>query len=322
MVRYLSKVFGINCNKKWIGNSLTGLTLSILSLVVFQITFPISLKDELKILILKISSSVTFASKIVSFLIIKYYSSKIFRVYDQIEEYQIKSFIKYDNYFSTIISILFVFTSTGLTTAIYFCDFYFNNLFKELTEKQELIPIDQKLQIFLINFYVHALKTLLQLMYREFNTRYISIIETFIEEIDRRFNKPDRNVIINAQRTVLQLIEFRSNFKKNVEFIKYFIVVDILSMSGIIIYTMVYIPTYSMKFNIFCILYLILMSIHFSWTIKTGLKVNKLSEELSSKFNRWKNFRIEGINSIEMKVLERIVRRFTGDENIQEEDSV
>jgi hypothetical protein len=315
-------VFGINCNKKWIGNSLTGLTLSILSLVVFQITFPISLKDELKILILKISSSVTFASKIVSFLIIKYYSSKIFRVYDQIEEYQIKSFIKYDNYFSTIISILFVFTSTGLTTAIYFCDFYFNNLFKELTEKQELIPIDQKLQIFLINFYVHALKTLLQLMYREFNTRYISIIETFIEEIDRRFNKPDRNVIINAQRTVLQLIEFRSNFKKNVEFIKYFIVVDILSMSGIIIYTMVYIPTYSMKFNIFCILYLILMSIHFSWTIKTGLKVNKLSEELSSKFNRWKNFRIEGINSIEMKVLERIVRRFTGDENIQEEDSV
>jgi hypothetical protein len=281
MVRYLSKVFGINCNKKWIGNSLTGLTLSILSLVVFQITFPISLKDELKILILKISSSVTFASKIVSFLIIKYYSSKIFRVYDQIEEYQIKSFIKYDNYFSTIISILFVFTSTGLTTAIYFCDFYFNNLFKELTEKQELIPIDQKLQIFLINFYVHALKTLLQLMYREFNTRYISIIETFIEEIDRRFNKPDRNVIINAQRTVLQLIEFRSNFKKYVEFIQYFIVIDILSMSGIIIYALIYIPTYNMKFNIFCILYLILMSIHFSWTIKTGLKVNKLSEELS-----------------------------------------
>jgi hypothetical protein len=315
-------VFGINCNNKWIGNSLTGLTLSILSLVVFQITFPISLKDELKILILKISSSVTFASKIVSFLIIKYYSSKIFRVYDQIEEYQIKSFIKYDNYFSTIISILFVFTSTGLTTAIYFCDFYFNNLFKELTEKQELIPIDQKLQIFLINFYVHALKTLLQLMYREFNTRYISIIETFIEEIDRRFNKPDRNVIINAQRTVLQLIEFRSNFKKYVEFIQYFIVIDILSMSGIIIYALIYIPTYNMKFNIFCILYLILMLFHFSWTIKTGLKVNKLSEELSSKLNRWNELSIDGLCSIEMKVLERTIQLFKENDNIQAEDSL
>jgi hypothetical protein len=64
------------------------------------------------------------------------------------------------------------------------------------------------------------------------------------------------------------------------------------------------------------------MSIHFSWTIKTELKVNKLSEELSSKFNRWKNFRTEGIDSIEMKVLERIVRRFTGNENVEEEDSV
>ncbi len=310
-------VFGINCNNKWIANFLTCFALFILSLVVIQIIFPFSINDEFNILIVKISSSVTFALNIISFLMIKYYSSKIFRVYDQIEEYQIRRLIKYDNYFSTFISILFAIISAGFTTT-----FYFNNLLEELIEKQELIQINQILQIFLTHFYVHAWKVLLHLMYREFNTRNISIIETFIEEIDRRFNKPDRNVIINAQRTVLQLIEFRSNFKKNVEFIKYFIVIDILSMSGIIIYTMVYIPTYSMKFNIFCILYLILMSIHFSWTIKTELKVNKLSEELSSKFNRWKNFRIEGINSIEMKVLERIVRRFTGDENIQEEDSV
>ncbi len=321
MIRYLSKVFGINCNNKWIANSLTGLTLSILSLVVFEITFPISLKDELKILILKISCSVTFVSKIASFLLIKYYSSKIFRVYDQIEEYQIKSFIKYDNYFSTIISILFVFMSTGLTTAIYFCDFYFNNLFKQLTEKQELIPINQKLQIFVIQFYVHAWKTVLQLMYREFNTRYISIIETFNEEINRRSNKPDRTVIINAQRTVLQLTEFRSNFKKNVEFIKYFIIIDTLSMSGIIIYGLIYIPTYNMKFNIFCILYLILMSIHFSWTVKTGLKVNKLSEELSSKLNRWNELSIEEFCLIEMKVLERTIQLFKENENIQAVDS-
>jgi hypothetical protein len=211
--------------------------------------------------------------------------------------------------------------STGLTTAIYFCDFYFNNLFKQLTEKQELIPINQKLQIFVIQFYVHAWKTVLQLMYREFNTRYISIIETFNEEINRRSNKPDRTVIINAQRTVLQLTEFRSNFKKNVEFIKYFIIIDTLSMSGIIIYGLIYIPTYNMKFNIFCILYLILMSIHFSWTVKTGLKVNKLSEELSSKLNRWNELSIEEFCLIEMKVLERTIQLFKENENIQAVDS-
>jgi hypothetical protein len=189
-----------------------------------------------------------------------------------------------------------------------------------LTEKQELIPINQKLQIFLINFYLHAWKTLLQLMYREFNTRYISIIETFIEEINRRLKKPDRNVIINAQRTVLQLIEFRSNFKKNVEFIKYFIIIDILSMFGTIIYALIYIPTYNMNFNIFCILYLILMSIHFSWTIKTELKVNKLSEELSSKLNRWNELSIEGFCLIEMKVLERTTQLFRENDDIQAVD--
>ncbi len=63
------------------------------------------------------------------------------------------------------------------------------------------------------------------------------------------------------------------------------------------------------------------MSLHFSWTIKTGLKINKLLED-SSNLNRWENFRIKGINSIEMEFLERIVQRFTGNENIQEEGSV
>ncbi len=63
------------------------------------------------------------------------------------------------------------------------------------------------------------------------------------------------------------------------------------------------------------------MSLHFSWTIKTGLKINKLLGD-SSNLNRWKNFRIKGINSIEMEFLERIVQRFTGNKYIQEEGSV
>ncbi len=174
MIRYLLMVFGINCNNKWIGNFLTGLTLSMFSLVVIPIIFPISLNDELKVLILKIFCSLTTASKIISILIIKFNSSKIVRLYDQIEEYQIKSFIEHKYYFSTTISILTAFITSGFTTTIYYYDFYFNKLFKEFTETQELLPINQKLQIILIHFYLHAWKTLLELMYRDFNTRYIT----------------------------------------------------------------------------------------------------------------------------------------------------
>jgi hypothetical protein len=112
------------------------------------------------------------------------------------------------------ITFLFAFISAGLTTASCFCDLYFNKLFKEFTETQELLPISQKLQVFLIHLYVQAWKTLLELMYREFNTRYISIIELFIQELDRKVNKPETNVIINAQRTILKLIKFQSNLKK------------------------------------------------------------------------------------------------------------
>jgi hypothetical protein len=48
-IRYFLMIFGINCKSKWIRNFITSLTLSILSLVVIQITFPFSLSDELKI---------------------------------------------------------------------------------------------------------------------------------------------------------------------------------------------------------------------------------------------------------------------------------
>jgi hypothetical protein len=256
----------------------------------------------------------------VSILIIKYNSTKIFQLFDQIEEYQLKNFIKYNNYFSIIFSIFFAFFSTGITTTIYFWDFYFSKLFKELTEKQELIPINQKVQMFLIHFYLHAWKSLLQLMYREFNNRYISIIESFIQELNRKDNKPNRIVIIRARRTFSKLNEFRTIFKKNVKFITYFIVVDVLGMSGILIYSLLYVPTFNMDFNFFSIPYLILMSFQFLWTIKTGLNVSKKSDELCLELNRWKDFEFEGISFIEINVLKKTVRQFKLNENIEAED--
>ncbi len=322
MIRYLLMVFGINCNNKWIGNFLTGFTLFLFSLVVIPIIFPISLNDELKVLILKIFCSLTTASKIISILIIKFNSSKIVRLYDQIEEYQIKSFIKHKYYFSTTISILTAFITSGFTTTIYYYDFYFNKLFKEFTETQELLPINQKLQIILIHFYLHAWKTLLELMYRDFNTRYISIIESFIQELNRNVNEPDRDVIINAQRTVLQLTQFQSNFKKHFNFIEYFIFVDIFSISGIMIYALIYVPTFNLNFNILSISNLILMSIHSLWTFRSGFKAKYLSEELMFKLNRWKEMRIEGFCFIEMQVLERTVQIFKGNENNEAIDSL
>jgi hypothetical protein len=108
MINYLLMIFGINCKIKWIATFLTGITLSIFSLIVVQIIAHISFDDEIKIIILKISCAIVYASKIISFIVLKFKSTKIFELYDRLIDYQIKSYIKYNNhYISTVVFILF-----------------------------------------------------------------------------------------------------------------------------------------------------------------------------------------------------------------------
>ncbi len=154
MINYLLMIFGINCKNKWIATFLTGITLSIFSLILVQIITHISFGDEIKILIFKISCAILLVSKISSFILLKFKSTKIFELYDRLIDYQIESFITYNNhYISTVIFILFTITVTWIGTAVYLYDSQFGNIgfFEEFIENQESLPINQKNQIILIN---------------------------------------------------------------------------------------------------------------------------------------------------------------------------
>ncbi len=59
------------------------------------------------------------------------------------------------------------------------------------------------------------------------------------------------------------------------------------------------------------------MSIHSLWTFRSGFKAKYLSQELIFKLNRWKELKMGGISFIEMKVLQRTVDIFKGNENIE-----
>ncbi len=192
-----------------------------------------------------------------------------------------------------------------------------------MTEKQNNLPINQKSQITLICFYVNAWNFLLQIIFYEFNNRYISIINAFNQEIDRKCSKPDNNVIVLSQRTVWKFTKFRSDIKKNVDFIKYFIIIDTFSMALIRIYVTFNVPNRNMNFNLFSFVYLILMAIHFLWTMNSALKVGKVEKEMISKLNRWKELESDENTFIEMRVLEKTVEQFKGNvQNIEAEDSV
>ncbi len=119
MINYLLMIFGINCKNKWIATFLTGITLSIFSLILVQIITHISFGDEIKILIFKISCAIALVSKITSFILLKFKSTKIFELYDRLIDYQIESFITYNNhYISTVIFILFTITAIWIGTSV------------------------------------------------------------------------------------------------------------------------------------------------------------------------------------------------------------
>jgi hypothetical protein len=128
--------FGINCNNKWIANFLTGLTLMIFVFIFIQITFIIDLKENLFGSVMKNSCSIILASNLVSFLIIKLKSRKIFNLYNSLTEYEIKSFIgEANNLFSTIISIIISIIVSVIATVHPFL--YKNSIFKEIFKQFE-----------------------------------------------------------------------------------------------------------------------------------------------------------------------------------------
>lgn len=275
MTRLLSMPFGINCNNKWLELFFTGLTLAIYSLFLINITVLIKLSDTISVLMLKLSCSITVGSKLASFVVLKYKSVKIFGLYDRLLDYQIKSFITTnESYFSSVISILCAFVITVIGEAVYFCDLHFTDkIYKELTVKQEYLPINQKIQIFIISFYVNGWFIFIQSIYYEFNTLYTTFIEAFIEEFKRKLTKPDRNVLILTQRTVLKFCEFKFDLKKNINFIKYFLIIDMSSTSMIMIYALFNIPNYNIHINFFSIVYLFIMIVHFLWVRNSSIRV-------------------------------------------------
>jgi hypothetical protein len=87
-------------------------------------------------------------------------------------------------------------------------------------------------------------------------------------------------------------------------------------MSGIMIYTLIYVPASDL--NLFGFAYLFLMFIHFWWTIVSGLKSRKVSNELTLKLNKWQELNVDEISFIEMKVLKRTIEMFKREENNEE----
>ncbi len=80
MFEYMFIMFGINCGNNYLSNIFTGLTIAIFSLFMIQIPLTINLCDITSMNAFKLLNIVLIALLLISYIIIKYKSNKIFEL--------------------------------------------------------------------------------------------------------------------------------------------------------------------------------------------------------------------------------------------------
>jgi hypothetical protein len=195
MIDYILKFYGINCNNKWIGYFATGISLSFFSTMI-SLLFVKSYKDVKSEVFFKIFFSISFASKLFNYLIIKYKSTDIFELNQKLRKFQNKSRISQLNiHIFSILSLFFAGLLAFLTTKTYLCKTFSTRLFEDLDEKIDSIPIPPSLQMILMYFYSFLMQNSFQLLYIELKTRYISIIKEFKINVMNEKSEPNIDVL-------------------------------------------------------------------------------------------------------------------------------
>jgi hypothetical protein len=288
--------------------------------ILIQTTVVIELNEDMSVLFEKMSCLSIFVSNLISFLIIKLKSKNIFILYNKLIDYQQKSFIGgTNNLFSTIVSVLITLInmSASINQHLYSKP-NFKEVYNELEVNLKYIPIDQEFRLSVIHFYVISWIIFIQLFYYQFNTRYITIINSFIEEIKRKANKPDKNVLILTQRTIFDFTEFRSDFNKNINFIKYFIIINIIAITLMFINALFHININQIDYILYIIAFYGLFYAHILWTMTSSLRVPNIERELTLNLDKWQTLETEDFCFIEMKVLEKTVNDYRNTVGLKE----
>jgi hypothetical protein len=182
--------------------------------------------------------------------------------------------------------VLFSALLAFITTKVYFCLSVDDQLFEDVTEKMKSLPISSFLQIIILNFYGFLWYISTQLLYIEFKTRYINIIKEFKKEVINEKFKTDSDVLKLTQKFVLKFVNFKSDIKSIVDFLKCKISIEIFStISSIIIYAFIYL---SSKPNSI-ILYIVLLVGYYLWTMSCNLRIRIIDNDLSFILNKWLN---------------------------------
>jgi hypothetical protein len=167
--------------------------------------------------------------------------------------------------------------------------------------------------IFFMITYVHLWKILFHLIYNEMNNNYLSILKEFNKEMKRKITFPDITVIRMTDRTILNFIELQTSLRKNVNFIKYFIIIDSIA-TGLFMITWLIcsqIPAEKTSSFLLALNYIIFYYLYQFWILFKVNRSKKYENEIKSHVNRWQKITFNDRCIVELDILERSVKIFT-----------
>ncbi len=317
MIEYILKFFGISCNNKWIGFFATGLTLTSFSTAFFVLKI-VKSPDNYKIEVLfKIFLLLSIASNLFNYLWIKYKSTELFELNHKLIKFQNKCRISQLNiHMFSIFSVLFSALLAFITTKVYICQSGADQLFEDLTEKMESLPIPSFLQIFILTFYGILRYISIQLLYIELKTRYISIIKEFSKEVMNEKCEPDSDVLKLTQKFVLKFVNFKNEITRNVDFLKYGISIEFISIiSFIICFHILFSKPECYHFGIS---FIILIIGYYLWTMSSNLRIRIIENDLSLILNQWLHLNPKDSIRIEIDYIEKTAKSLNEEESNEE----
>ncbi len=314
MIEHILKIYGIDCHNKWIGYFATVLTLSIFSSLVFPVIYVKNFSYILTKYLYKFLILTLCISKIITYFVIKYNSSKYFQLIRKLRKYQRKQLIGELNiYIFSIIAFYFSIVIAILSSKIYFSESFLIEIYKDFNERMESLPVPPSSLVFILKIYVYSWHLAYELIYIEIKSRYISIIRDFNSEVVKIVTKPNKCILILTQRTILKFIEFQINIKRNVDYLEYGNFIQLVLPIAIMV------GSISNKECIYYSISFIVITIGiYLWTMSYHFMARRAENNLSSNINRWLNPEHEDSDYFETKVLERTVKQFNEQKSIYE----
>jgi hypothetical protein len=270
------------------------------------------IEDDLDLFIIKFICLIICFSNLFSYLLIKFKSEEILKLNSKLRCHRNRSSVKTINvYYPSLMAFAVWLILITINILLRLSDQRIEEVFHEFYGQINLSILAKSSDLFLSIVYSNTWKILIQLMYHELNMQYSSIIEAFIDEIRRKANYPDINVIRMTHRTVLEFMEIQTSLKKCEKFIKFFMNIDLMLMA--LLFFVWNINSISYSDSYYCCLSSvhIIVLISYSLWIRIEASFSRNCEKmLKFHLNRWQHFQTNENCFIELKILERTVHQF------------